>query len=104
MAKLLVKGKNILERYGKNKDDYALLAELIYVNEEPKKIGFEIINPEKAKLLMLEGMCRLCTKKKANIIHESCSHLCYCPDCSKSKKDLKCVICGVQSPIIEINL
>ena len=92
-AKCLVKGKEILRKSGKNLQEYLVLAELIYVNEEARKIGFQIIQPEKAKLVQLEGMCKICTVRKANIIHEKCSHLCYCKECLKNKKDNLCAIC-----------
>lgn len=54
--------------------------------------------------MQLEGICKICTTRKANIIHEKCSHLCYCNECSKTKKDLSCEICGIESRLLEVNL
>lgn len=104
VPKVLVKGNKILKKGGQDNEDYLAMAELIYVNDEPKKISFEIIKPEKAKLISLVDMCKICTNKKANIIHEKCSHLCYCKDCSRTKKDNACAICGQESKLLEVNL
>lgn len=38
--KCLVKEKKILKKNGHNMEEYLVMAELIYINEEPKKIGF----------------------------------------------------------------
>lgn len=102
--KCLVRGREILRKSGHNLEEYLVLAQLIYVDEEPKRIGFQIVPPEKAKVVQLEGMCKMCTVRKASIIHEKCSHLCYCRDCLVVKKDKLCPVCEIESRTIEVNL
>lgn len=100
----IAKERKVLRVDGNGFDEYLLLVDLMYVNEDQKKTTFEIIKPDKAKLLQMEGKCKMCLASKAVVLHEKCAHLCYCQPCFKSKKDNICSICGLESRMIEVNI